>query len=108
MPSRCGAAIAKFASTRTKRWWKISASTRRWVMKKLDAAPRPATIAYSCASGLKVECLEWAPSELSQHLMGGFDGTFANDRSNGSTNGSGSHYSTVRGSSTAKVRCCVG
>jgi hypothetical protein len=46
----CGVAMPKFGSTPIKRWRRISASTRQSVMKRRDAAPRPAMTASSCAS----------------------------------------------------------
>ena len=47
-------AIAKSVSTPIKRWSRISASTLQSVMKRPDAAPRPATTASSCASSLSI------------------------------------------------------
>jgi GNAT superfamily N-acetyltransferase len=37
-----------------KRWWRISASTARSVMKRRDAAARPATTVSSCASSFAI------------------------------------------------------
>ena len=48
------AAIAKSVSTPIKRWSRISTSTLQSVMKRPDAAPRPATTASSCASSLSI------------------------------------------------------
>src|SRR5271156_1511913 len=46
----CDAAIAKSGSTRIKRWWRSSAFMPQSVMKRRDAAARPATTASLCAS----------------------------------------------------------
>ena len=47
-------AETKSVSTPIKRWSRISASTLQSVMKRPDAAPRPATTASSCASSLSI------------------------------------------------------
>ena len=49
-PRQCSEGVRKSGSTRIKRWWRISASTLQSVMRRRDAAPRPATIASLCAS----------------------------------------------------------